>query len=107
VSKFYKRIRIEAYRVDEDNKYVHSVRGDLLAKRGDWVIVEDSGGEYPCDPITFANTYERESPAPAKVSISREQIKNTIRMAIGADGMEASVTYVAEWLKLNFGVEVS
>ena len=37
---------------------IHTLEGDMVAQRGDWIIKGVSGEFYPCKPDIFAKTYE-------------------------------------------------
>lgn len=52
-----KPVIIEAYRTNED-KIIHTLEGDMLAKKGDYIITGVHGEEYPCKPDIFHETYE-------------------------------------------------
>jgi hypothetical protein len=40
---------------------IHTLEGDHLATRGDWIIKGVKGEFYPCKPDIFAATYEEVS----------------------------------------------
>ena len=37
---------------------IHTLEGDHLALKGDWIITGVHGEKYPCKPDIFAKTYE-------------------------------------------------
>ena len=38
---------------------IRTLEGDMIAKRGDWVICGTAGEIYPCKPAIFAEIYEQ------------------------------------------------
>lgn len=59
VMKFRKKpIVIEAYQTRVP-KCVYTHGGVLLADKGDWIITEVNGEQYPCKPDIFEKLYER------------------------------------------------
>lgn len=53
-----KPIIITAYKTDKDH-IIHTLEGDMLAKKGDYVITGVAGEQYPCKPDIFHKTYEQ------------------------------------------------
>jgi hypothetical protein len=41
-----------------DDIIIETLEGDMVAKRGDWIIKGVQGEFYPCKPDIFAATYE-------------------------------------------------
>jgi len=41
---------------------IHTLEGDMVATREDWVIKGIKGEFYPCKPDIFLDTYERAAP---------------------------------------------
>jgi hypothetical protein len=52
-----KGIIIEAYQTDRDCT-IHTIEGDMKAKKGDYIITGIAGEKYPCKPDIFYQTYE-------------------------------------------------
>lgn len=38
---------------------IHTLEGDMIAEKGDYIITGVQGEKYPCKPDIFAKTYER------------------------------------------------
>lgn len=57
--KKYRRIPIviEAYQTDKALT-IHTVEGDMLASKGDYIITGVNGERYPCKPDVFEKLYE-------------------------------------------------
>ena len=43
---------------DEDNLWIGTLEGNMVASPGDWIIRGVKGELYPCKPDIFAATYE-------------------------------------------------
>ncbi len=43
---------------DEDNLWIGTMEGNMVARPGDWIIRGVQGELYPCKPDIFASTYE-------------------------------------------------
>ena len=52
-----KPIVIEAYQTD-NALTIHTVEGDMLASKGDYIITGVNGEQYPCKPDVFEKLYE-------------------------------------------------
>ena len=52
-----KPVVITARRVISE-QIIKTLEGEMLAKRGDWIITGINGEEYPCDDDVFRKTYE-------------------------------------------------
>lgn len=53
----------EAVMSNENGKLViHTLEGDMVAEKGDWIIKGVKGEFYPCKPDIFAATYEKVEP---------------------------------------------
>ncbi|MGU8698410.1 hypothetical protein [Clostridium perfringens] len=52
-----KPIVIEAYKTDKDI-IIHTLEGDMLATKGDYIITGINGEKYPCKPDIFEKTYQ-------------------------------------------------
>lgn len=58
IRKFRKKpVIIEAYECKEE-KIIHTLEGDHLARVGDFIITGVHGEQYPCKPDIFWETYE-------------------------------------------------
>lgn len=57
--KKYRRIPIviETYQTDKALT-IHTVEGDMLASKGDYIITGVNGERYPCKPDVFEKLYE-------------------------------------------------
>lgn len=56
--KFRKKpVIVEAKQVNEET-WIHTSRGTLIASPGDWIITGTNGEIYPCKPDIFEKTYE-------------------------------------------------
>lgn len=53
-----KPIIIEAYQTKEE-KTIHTLKGDMKASIGDYIITGVNGEQYPCKPDIFTKTYDR------------------------------------------------
>lgn len=40
------------------NFWIHTLEGDMLCRKGEWVIKGVNGEFYPCKPDIFEKTYE-------------------------------------------------
>jgi len=45
--------------INKDNLVIHTLEGDMTARKGDWIIKGVSGEIYPCKPDIFEKTYEK------------------------------------------------
>lgn len=52
-----KPVVIEAYQTDKALT-IHTLEGDMLASKGDYIITGVDGGQYPYKPDIFEKTYE-------------------------------------------------
>lgn len=52
-----KPVVIEAYQTDKALT-IHTVEGDMLASKGDYIITGVNGEQYPCKPDVFEKLYE-------------------------------------------------
>lgn len=58
MSKFKKKpVIVEAYQTDHE-LIIHTLEGDMIASKGDWIITGVNGEHYPCKPDIFERTYE-------------------------------------------------
>lgn len=48
---------MEAYQTDHE-LIIHTLEGDMIASKGDWIITGVNGEHYPCKPDIFERTYE-------------------------------------------------
>lgn len=57
--KYYRKkpVVVKAYQTDED-RVVHTLEGDMLAKAGSYIITGVRGEIYPCRQDIFEETYE-------------------------------------------------
>lgn len=56
--KFRKRpIIVEAYQT-KDEITIHTLEGNMRAKKGDWIIIGIEGELYPCKKSVFEQIYE-------------------------------------------------
>lgn len=51
-----------AWHMEMSGIVIHTLEGDMLANRGDWIIRGVKGELYPCKPDIFAATYEQVEP---------------------------------------------
>ena len=57
--KFVKKnIPVEAYQLTED-AVIHTLEGDMKAKKGDWIIIGVEGERYPVRKDIFEKTYTK------------------------------------------------
>jgi len=57
--KFRKKpIIVEAYQNKDRDKVINTLEGQMIAKKGDWIIKGINGEIYPCKPDIFKKTYE-------------------------------------------------
>lgn len=52
-----KPVVVQAYRTDKEIT-IHTLEGDMLASKGDYIITGVNGEKYPCKPDIFEKTYE-------------------------------------------------
>lgn len=52
-----KPVVIEAYQTDKALT-IHTVEGDMLASKWDYIITGVNGEQYPCKPDVFEKLYE-------------------------------------------------
>lgn len=52
-----KPVVIEAYQTDKVLT-IHTLEGDMIASKGDYIITGVDGEQYPCKPDIFEKTYE-------------------------------------------------
>ena len=52
-----KPIEITAYKADKE-MVIHTLEGDMQAKKGDYIITGINGEQYPCKPDIFHKTYD-------------------------------------------------
>lgn len=52
-----KPIPVEAYQVEKDT-IINTLEGDLIAKKGDWVITGVDGEQWPVKKDIFEKTYK-------------------------------------------------
>lgn len=45
--------------VGDHELIIHTLKGDMLASKGDWIIKGVQGEFYPCKPDIFEATYEQ------------------------------------------------
>lgn len=58
VKKYRKKpVVVEAYQTDEE-MIIHTLEGDMVASKGDYIITGVKGEKYPCKPDVFKKTYE-------------------------------------------------
>lgn len=58
VKKYVKKpVIVSAYQTDKDI-IIHTLEGDMHAKKGDYIITGINGEKYPCKPDIFEKTYE-------------------------------------------------
>lgn len=58
VKKYRKKpVVVQAYKTDEKIT-IHTLEGDMLASKGDYIITGVNGEQYPCKPDIFEKTYE-------------------------------------------------
>ena len=43
---------------DDETAVIHTLEGDMVASKGDWIIRGVSGEIYPCKPDIFEMTYD-------------------------------------------------
>jgi len=56
--KFKKKpIIVDAYQV-KDEITIHTLEGNMRAKKGDWIIIGVEGELYPCKKSVFEKIYE-------------------------------------------------
>ena len=53
-----KPVVIEAYQTDKE-MIIHTLKGDMKADVGDWIITGLRGEQYPCKPDIFEKSYEK------------------------------------------------
>ncbi|NTW95554.1 MAG: hypothetical protein HGB31_02920 [Erysipelotrichaceae bacterium] len=51
-----KAIIVDAEISDRD-QIIHTLEGDMIAHKGDWIITGVAGEKYPCKPDIFDKTY--------------------------------------------------
>ena len=51
-----KPVVVSAYQTDKDI-IIHTLEGDMHAKKGDYIITGIKGEKYPCKPDVFEKTY--------------------------------------------------
>lgn len=52
-----KPVVIEAYQTDKVLT-IHTLEGDMIDSKGDYIITGVDGEQYPCKPDIFEKTYE-------------------------------------------------
>lgn len=52
-----KPVIIEAYQADKVLT-IHTLEGDMITSKGDYIITEVDGEQYPCKPDVFKKLYE-------------------------------------------------
>ena len=52
-----KPVIIEAYQTDKVLT-IHTLEGDMITSKGDYIITGVDGEQYPCKPDIFEKTYE-------------------------------------------------
>lgn len=58
IKKYRKKpVVVQAYRTDKEIT-IHTLEGDMLASKGDYIITGVNGEKYPCKPDIFEKTYE-------------------------------------------------
>lgn len=58
IKKYRKKpVVIEAYQTDKVLT-IHTLEGDMIASKGDYIITGVDGEQYPCKPDIFEKTYE-------------------------------------------------
>ena len=58
IKKFRKKpVVVEAYQTDKVLT-IHTLEGDMIASKGDYIITGVDGEQYPCKPDIFEKTYE-------------------------------------------------
>jgi len=45
--------------INENNMAITTLKGVMIADKGDWIIKEIKGELYPCKPDIFEQTYEK------------------------------------------------
>lgn len=53
-----KPVIVQAHKA-EKRTVIHTLDGDMIAEKGDYIITGVQGEKYPCKPDIFAKTYER------------------------------------------------
>ena len=58
IKKYRKKLVVfEAYQTDKVLT-IHTLEGDMIASKGDYIITGVDGEQYPCKPDIFEKTYE-------------------------------------------------
>lgn len=58
MAKYRKKpVIIQAYKTKE-RVVIHTLEGDMVAEKGDYIITGVQGEKYPCKPDIFEQTYE-------------------------------------------------
>lgn len=48
----------ERYNINTSFLIIHTLEGNMIAEKGDWIIKGVKGEFYPCKPDIFEKTYE-------------------------------------------------
>ena len=48
----------ERYNINTSFLIIHTLEGNMIATKGDWIIKGVNGEFYPCKPDIFEKTYE-------------------------------------------------
>lgn len=58
MAKYRKKpVIVQAYKTKE-RTVIHTLEGDMIAEKGDYIITGVQGEKYPCKPDIFEQTYE-------------------------------------------------
>jgi hypothetical protein len=55
--KVQKKAIIVDAEISDHDQIIHTLEGDMLARKGDWIITGVAGEKYPCKPDIFDKTY--------------------------------------------------
>ena len=62
-----KPVVVDAYKTDKEVT-IHTLKGDMKASVGDYIITGVNGEQYPCKPDIFKKTYELCDPYDSNVT---------------------------------------
>lgn len=57
----FRNVHLAAIWAKEEVKgvpYINTKQGEIHVKKGDYIITQEDGERYPCNPINFEATYE-------------------------------------------------